>query len=862
MNFFISTTSLVTAYLLIGCHSDLIIQPQESEISKPVGSSILLTCSSHTASNLKWVDKNANAVNETDGSSRLAVETVDPKTIKLHILNIIVPDAGTYYCIGNISGRIEKKSIKLRVFKDITFDVAPAKQHLVINTTSTLSCIVSGDPMPTVEWKFMDRRLQYGAKYEKVAEGLKVKNVDEGDKGTYTCTAEVSQLGKFELRTINVEIYAPPKILNWFTKVEALVGQSITFVCNAKGFPEPIFSFYKEITNADNTTLYAAINSNNSPNIKIENNKMTINSLSKHDETCYKCKAHNDAGRDHSDDAFLKILIPAEITHFSSISVRSGGNATMECLTDGDPDNDVSIYFNGALKWRYTLNSRFDGLRSRFTIPKKNVFLMSIVNIQPEDAGIYSCVAQNRVGKDVKNATLIVELIVNNSDAPFIVRSSTPNEAYVWPDVTKNITCHFKSQPEPTAIWKQHKSGDVIKNNASFTVFVGHNYTSLQIHVRENDQAWIYESYQCAVSNIFGNDSFVIHLKRATIPDSPSVRLLRAQSTDIWLAVQPSEETGGMPIIGYIVQNQDKTYEYGLENELRVSNLQPNTMHLLTIKSKNDVGIGAPTYFRAQTSGINPPHIQLYNQDQINARSRDYRIFWTVNTTGGLPITEYEFLYKKAPQNTKSNEWNNEYQFNFNHDANLDADDQNSWIQIKVKADTQNTVNDFLITDLTPHTLYVLKMRAKNAISWSDYTELIEFQTTETSFLEYDSKDKIPTAYYAIIILLVVIFILVTIATIDVAFCLCCDKGLTRLIFMRYCKLRRNNSNEKQCLQMKNINGNGSHSKSSETSSNNGHNHKSKKHSHKSCKKKRPDPDLTDPTSIFRSTSRNVTALN
>lgn len=50
----------------------------------------------------------------------------------------------------------------------------------------------------------------------------------------------------------------------------------------------------------------------------------------------------------------------------------------------------------------------------------------------------------------------------------------------------------------------------------------------------------------------------------AAIPSYPEVTLIKSHATDVWLAINPPIQDGGMPITGYIIQNQGTTQEFGL----------------------------------------------------------------------------------------------------------------------------------------------------------------------------------------------------------------------------------------------------------------------------------------------------------
>lgn len=65
----------------------------------------------------------------------------------------------------------------------------------------------------------------------------------------------------------------------------------------------------------------------------------------------------------------------------------------------------------------------------------------------------------------------------------------------------------------------------------------------------------------------------------------------------------------------------------------------------------------------------------------------------------------------------------------FNEDS-ID-NDESSWITMKVKDNLKHPMNGLLITDLEPKSLYVLKLRARNAIGWSVFTRPSTFVTAE-----------------------------------------------------------------------------------------------------------------------------------
>lgn len=78
--------------------------------------------------------------------------------------------------------------------------------------------------------------------------GLLIRNVSESDDGLYTCRAAVISTGELAKRVIRVEVQIKPEVQKLPLVLDAVEGQSFSYLCNATGKPVPEFQWIKKST--------------------------------------------------------------------------------------------------------------------------------------------------------------------------------------------------------------------------------------------------------------------------------------------------------------------------------------------------------------------------------------------------------------------------------------------------------------------------------------------------------------------------------------------------------------------------------------------------------------------------------------
>ena len=145
-----------------------------------------------------------------------------------------------------------------------------------------------------------------------------------------------------------------------------------------------------------------------------------------------------------------------------------------------------------------------------------DVGVLTIRQLQSQDAGIYSCIATNDAGTDNIRIELVVTgtesgirakndlLHVFFSESPFV--STTGNvDRIVRIGTAYRIQCRVRGIPMPTVVWLKDGAVLVPNNNDRFTLIGNDLYIS---PIQSQDAG----TYQCRASNVLGTASVTVRL--------------------------------------------------------------------------------------------------------------------------------------------------------------------------------------------------------------------------------------------------------------------------------------------------------------------------------------------------------------
>lgn len=676
---------------------------------------------------------------------------------KLYITRIVNDDGGKYSCRASINGQQQQKNVDLQIFKDITFDDVPSQQYPKILTDALIRCVVSGQPMPEVTWRYGGKRIPLDGRYLVTkGQGLTIKNITTDDNGNYTCRAEVDNEGRYDERIITVQVHIPPKIIDDQLKVEGIEGIESTISCKANGIPEPKYEFFK-----DGSTV--ALQSTETIKVDGSAGQVKFEPLKKANEGKYTCKAVNDVGED-SASGQLTVLVKPSIYELNSISQKEGSTVTLTCQSSGDPAPNMTFHKAGSGEAMKTVS---DG-KLAVSGEGKGKLQLTIKNLEPGDAANYTCRAVNKLGRHEMTSSIVVQY------APRFPVNQNTRTVYAWAGSARNLTCHATGEPLPKLEWVV---GDrILANNDTYHIYDLESTSHLLVKVRDVDQSWIYTNFVCRARNNFGERNHSIELKRASVPSQPAaVNVTKTMPTMLILNVYAPEEDGGMPVVGYRVEYDSKMlFDIATDGMIRVENLKPSTNYTISVRAKNDVGVGEPRQVVVTTEAIRQPYPVVVTSPAQGTSPFQYKITWDHPDNGGKPITQYRFRLRQMKKSVRNG-------------TEVLEPMTPDWIIIDRPDSAKAPMVEFVLEDLAEAASYEVEILAHNEIGWSQVNEKFTFMTSHASPEDLARASVASPVSVGVVIGITVVVLIIILVIIDVSCYFVKNCGVTMILCSRLC---------------------------------------------------------------------------
>ncbi|XP_077582168.1 leucine-rich repeats and immunoglobulin-like domains protein 1 [Stigmatopora nigra] len=152
----------------------------------------------------------------------------------------------------------------------------------------------------------------------------------------------------------------------------------------------------------------------------------------------YQCIITNHLGSTYSSKArLIVIVLPSFVKTPRDSTIRTGHNARLECAAEGHPAPQIA--------WQKDGGTDFPAARERrmHVMPHDDVFF--IMDVKPEDMGVYSCTAKNTAGTVSANATLTV------LETPHLAQDLEDRNVVVGDTVA--LQCKALGSPPPRITW-------------------------------------------------------------------------------------------------------------------------------------------------------------------------------------------------------------------------------------------------------------------------------------------------------------------------------------------------------------------------------------------------------------------------
>ncbi|CAL1675768.1 unnamed protein product [Lasius platythorax] len=743
------------------------ILPSGETQTKPIGSSIILTCKPKVdnptlVEDMQWLDQQNRVIeslNTYAGHTKPAMYTElhQDRSLSLFFNSLQEQQAGKYTCKGSYARNEQlNKSVTIDTIIAITWDNAPPNQYPILGDDFSIMCKVRARPSPSVDWLYNGELIKTNDRYIITTYSLDIKNVQESDDGIYTCRASVQTTGELQERPIRVEVHIRPSIEELSSPIDIIEGENANIECKATGKPPPTFTWIKSLTQ-QNLSIADRFGVDSVTGI------LTITNVNREDAGEYQCTATNAAGTTTA-NIQVNVIVKPKIMEFLNKTVVQGKDTEIMCKAFGRPPPTVTFRKLTADK-QYVMGVQPDDriiMTNRADdVSGETVGILTISSALTNDDGLYECVAKNAGGVAYKNGHLTVEF-------PPSFRNMQNNTFLSWEQRPVNLTCIAESIPNATIRWTWQ--GDrKIENEPLFQIFGNGPISTL--HIQPLNQVY-YTNYKCIAANTHGTREHTIELREGKKPaEILSVKMVELTATTIrFELIPPSQQEP--PVTTISVQYKDdnqiwqnarnKTWSVG--SIYVIEGLKPQTPYEFRFAAMNDVGLGN---WGANHHEITPGRT-VPNQPKIltmpgseyeqSAFNNQYELGWLTPPDNGEPIDEY--LIKYCQIRRVAGEW-----------EVLD----DTCLTIKSPSRTRQ-----YLKGLSSDTFYRVELQAHNIMGYSK-PGLAKFRTargTDTNVLQHQG----PLLTSGTVIGIVIATIFIIFAIIDAIFCCVRKTGIIFII--------------------------------------------------------------------------------
>ncbi|KTF76822.1 hypothetical protein cypCar_00021533 [Cyprinus carpio] len=316
---------------------------------------------------------------------------------RLVISRAQVSDTALFHCVATNEAGEQEREFKVSVHEGVKVpptirSTGPAERSVVLHTSVSLQCVVSGIPPPSITWLKDGRPVdttQEILKLESAGRILHIKKARLEDAGKYTCVA-TNAAGEAQ-QHIRLNVHEPPSIqyAGETLNETILVGFQIQLKCKATGSPLPAVTWYK-----DGRPLTSAAG----VNILSRGQVLEIDRAQVSDAGLYKCVAINVAGSAELTYSLQVYVPPSVSSKGGMITVVVNDPVRLECEASGVPVPSLTWLKEGS-----PVSSFSHGIQ---VLSSGRV--LSFISAQVSDTGLYTCVAVNAGGEQHREYDLRV----------------------------------------------------------------------------------------------------------------------------------------------------------------------------------------------------------------------------------------------------------------------------------------------------------------------------------------------------------------------------------------------------------------------------------------------------------------------
>uniref|UniRef100_A0A8C2EH95 Neural cell adhesion molecule L1 n=1 Tax=Cyprinus carpio TaxID=7962 RepID=A0A8C2EH95_CYPCA len=365
------------------------LSPKGLSSSKIVlrGEQLLLECiaAGVPSPNIDWIKKGADLP-----SKKVKIENFN-KTLRL--LNVSEEDSGDYVCMASNKIGSIRHSVEVQVKAAPYWLDKPTNLVLAPDENGRLVCRARGNPKPTIEWLMNGEPIESllpNPNRQVLGDTILFHSVQIGSSAVYQCNASNEHGYLLANAFVNILDMAP-RMLGPKNQLIKVIENNRTFLdCPFFGSPFPQLRWFKNGLGSGldggQYKLYI-------------NGTLEIKQARPEDQGTYTCVASNILGK-MENQVRLEVKEPTRIVQAPEhVTQAKGTTVRFDCRVKHDPSLPATVTW---LKDDKPLSPNLIG-----RIRKDNETL-TIYNVNPEDAGTYTCSARTEIDENSASARLTV----------------------------------------------------------------------------------------------------------------------------------------------------------------------------------------------------------------------------------------------------------------------------------------------------------------------------------------------------------------------------------------------------------------------------------------------------------------------
>uniref|UniRef100_A0A8C1QED8 Neurofascin homolog (chicken) a n=1 Tax=Cyprinus carpio TaxID=7962 RepID=A0A8C1QED8_CYPCA len=375
------------------------LSPKGLSSSKIVlrGEQLLLECiaAGVPSPNIDWIKKGADLP-----SKKVKIENFN-KTLRL--LNVSEEDSGDYVCMASNKIGSIRHSVEVQVKAAPYWLDKPTNLVLAPDENGRLVCRARGNPKPTIQWLMNGEPIESSLpnpNRQVLGDTILFHSVQIGSSAVYQCNASNEHGYLLANAFVNILDMAP-RMLGPKNQLIKVIENNRTFLdCPFFGSPFPQLRWFKNGLGSGldggQYKLYI-------------NGTLEIKQARPEDQGTYTCVASNILGK-MENQVRLEVKEPTRIVQAPEhVTQAKGTTVRFDCRVKHDPSLPAMVTW---LKDDKPLSPNLIG-----RIRKDNETL-TIYNVNPEDAGTYTCSARTEIDENSASARLTVTVYCSLADRP------------------------------------------------------------------------------------------------------------------------------------------------------------------------------------------------------------------------------------------------------------------------------------------------------------------------------------------------------------------------------------------------------------------------------------------------------------